>query len=130
MKRYIALAFVLCLVCACGGEPTPRPTTKSVSPSKTYDVTLKITGTAKDTYVAAHGMSGCGGIVIADEVVRPPWQKSITCKPGPGNVSVTVHFRQGSPGTLKCEIWVDNTLKESESKTGSDGFFSCTWWLP
>ena len=124
MKKAFFL-FALLMTIGCGPtEPTPTP--KPTSPPQTYEVTLKVTGGARDAFVTYHG----SGVDFTEEVVSIPWSKTITYSPrGQGsNLVLSVTRRANSPGSLVCAILVDGRSVESDTVTESESMGSCAVW--
>ena len=144
VKHYLPFVLVLCLLGACGSNPTASPVpapspTLTLSPvsivtedwGEPCHVTYKVYGTAKEAYVAWTEPGMGPGIperrYIMPHLVNAPWEEAMTyryCRPG---TDLEVDYAPGSSGSLTCELWVDVELKDTETRSaGSLGCY-CSW---
>jgi len=102
------LVAIVILTTACSTE-TPKPTV-----AKSYNVVFTVTGTASKAVIGFRCDSS--GKNVVSEVYDIPWEKKLTCRPGPGsNFTLSATHRVDSPGSLTCEIKVNGELKDSDT---------------
>lgn len=146
LQYAISLTWTLLLLVGCGmpvatptvqatqtiPTDTPRPTgttEPTVEWGEPCQVTYKVYGTAKEAYVSwttpALGPNIPGMYEIIPHLVTVPWEEKAYynyCWPDTG---LGVEFTSDSAGNLTCELWVDDELKDAETKT--EGRFGCSW---
>ena len=110
---------------------TRRPATTQRPTLKTHRTVFEVTGTAKRAYVT---YSGTSGSIWNDAQIRVPWRKEInyTNEKEYRNISITVNARADSPGSLRCKLWVNGTLRAEQSvvRDGDLEIATCTYWTP
>ena len=114
----------------------PPSTSRPTSTPRTYHVTFKAVGDAKNLY----GRWRYDGNTNLGKSFDAPWEKTVTFdsyyidRGGSGLIEFTVirDNRILSRGALRCEIWVDGELKDSKivpDGAGASGAAKCTYEL-